>query len=256
MDKSSRGVQCLERAMDILEAVGAAGELGVTEISERVDLHVATVHNILRTLANRHYLTNSGGRYRLGPAMAALSSRWDVVQSLPSEVQPYLDRLSERTGEAASATILVGSSAKLIAFRAGTQAITIHYPQWDWPNPLQLATGRLLVAFQPTTDWVPLLKQHGHAQPYWTPDQWTAELQKYRDTGSCILHRHTGDQTAMGFPVYGVGGRVLAAIGVSAPSFRADEAHCAHMLKELQAAAGELSTQLGWDGASQTQSDQ
>ncbi len=244
-----RGVQCLDRAMDILEAVSAAGEAGVTELSTLVGLHVATVHNILRTLAARHYLLNINGRYRLGPAMAALASSWDPLQSLPGQMQPFLNRISARTGEAASAAILVGYSARLIAFSPGTEAVTIHYPQWEWPNAMSLATGRLLVALQPPEVWPAFIERNSGAQPYWQTERWTEELEQLRQLGCCVLQRHSGGQTAMAAPIRTAGENVLAAIGASAPTFRANSEHSMKMLREVHLAAIDLSRQLGWEGA-------
>lgn len=243
--KETKGVQSVERALAILEAVADAGELGVTELGERLGLHVATVHNLLRTLAARHYLTNAGGRYRLGPALAALSSRWDPVQSLPGELQPYLDRISAETGEAASATVLIGTSARLIAFKAGTQAITIQYPQWDWPNAMSLATGRLLVAHEPEASWPEFISRNAGAEPYWSPERWTKALRHYRAEGCCVLVNHSGGQTALACPVRGTDGVVIAAIGASAPTFRATPQHGRMMLQAVHQAAWDLSRQLG-----------
>ena len=49
----------------VLVTVPAADELGVTEIAQAVGLHVATAHNLLRTLSKYGYLENRGGRYRV-----------------------------------------------------------------------------------------------------------------------------------------------------------------------------------------------
>ncbi len=135
-------VQSVVRALGLLEAVAAAGEMGVTELARAQGLHVATAHNLLRTLAGRHYLLNRHGRYRLGPAVAMLGAGWEPLHALPDLVQPSLVQIADGCGEAASATILVGREARLIGFQPGTEAITIHYPQWLWPEALKLATGR------------------------------------------------------------------------------------------------------------------
>jgi len=248
-DKTARGVQCLDRSMDILEAIATAGEMGVTQIAAAVGLHVATVHNILRTLAARHYLINAGGRYRLGPGLAALTARWDPLQALPAEIKPYLEQISAATGEAASATILVGYSGRLIGFQPGTQPITIQFPQWEWPNAMSLATGRLLVSFLQPKLWREFITRNAGAEPYWSIDRWEQELTQWRSQGCCVLRRPGDDsQTAIACPIRTAGGAALAAIGASAPGFRADPALCQRMLVAVHTAAQALSRHLGWEG--------
>jgi IclR family acetate operon transcriptional repressor len=246
MGPTKPAVQSVDRALDILEAVAAAGEVGVTDLGKTLGLHVATVHNVLRTLAARHYLINNGGRYRVGPATTTLSSRWDPLHALPERIQPFLERISVETGEAASATILIGYLARLIAFQPGTEAITIHFPQWVWPQAMKLATGRLLVALSDEECWEEFVTRSPDVQPGWSLEQWAMELNRLRHLGYCSLRTdRDGGQTIVAFPLLTRNGQAVSAIGAACPSFRATPERAAKMTVSVHRAAAELSRELG-----------
>jgi len=93
--------------MDILEALAAeSDQIGLSALSERVDLHTATVHRLLSTLTARGYARHDArsGQYAPGPqlltiSLAALGARWrDVVR----EAHPLLRQLASTWGETAS----------------------------------------------------------------------------------------------------------------------------------------------------------
>jgi len=244
--KGEGEVQSVVRALGLLEAIAAAGEMGVTELARAQGLHVATAHNLLRTLAGRHYLINRGGRYRLGPAVAMLGAGWEPLHALPDLVQPGLVQIAEGCGEAASATILVGREARLIGFQPGTEAITIHYPQWLWPEALKLATGRLLVALGDPNLWPEFVEHSPGVRPGLDLAAWQRDLQRLRELGYCALTTNRdGGQTLIAAPLRGHGGRALAAVGAACPAFRATPERCRAMTEVVWRVAGELCAQLG-----------
>ena len=96
--------------MDILEALAAeSDQIGLSALSERVDLHTATVHRLLSTLTARGYARHDArsGQYAPGPqlltiSLAALGARWrDVVR----EAHPLLRQLASTWGETASLVV-------------------------------------------------------------------------------------------------------------------------------------------------------
>jgi len=242
-------IQSVERACDILEAVACENEIGVTELSKKLGLHVATVHNLIRTLTVRNYLTNAGGRYRLGPAISALSSQW-VAMSLPSLLRPYAEDIARKTGEAAVATILTGSRAEMIVTITGTQDITFQFRQKIWADPLCLATGRILVAFQPGAVRDEFVRRHmpdgaANDAQQWSFKDWSRELDRIAAEGEALIRR-TGLNVESSFAavVRGVGKQsVIAALGVSCPNFRLTKEHFA-CLRQAVKEASRQATQL------------
>lgn len=246
---SARPIQSVERALDILEAVAAAGDLGGSAVSRAVGLHVATTHNLLRTLVMRNYLSNEDGRYRLGAGVMALLSRWSPVPALLAELNPACRRLVERTGEAASAVIMAGTVAKVLAFVGGTRPITVRTPQWEWPNALYLATGRILVAFGPEEQWEEFRRCSPDAEPSWSEKDWRRELRRIREDGVAYRREQPNDsQFAIACPIRTGTGGVVAALGLSAPSVRITPDYEKFLVTTLQYEAENVSRQLGWTG--------
>src|SRR5918999_5561532 len=103
-------VQSLERAFDLLEALSAGGELGVTELANRTGLVPSTVHRLLATLAKRGYVAQAdSGRYRLGYKVAEIAGGLEQgLARLRAVARPHMERISERTGESVNLVVLDG----------------------------------------------------------------------------------------------------------------------------------------------------
>ena len=244
-----KGIQSVERACAILEAVALKKEIGVTELSKTLGLHVATIHNFVRTLTTLNYLINAGGRYRLGPAVPALSAQWDPALVLPAMLKPYVEDIVRKTGESAAATILTGSHAETIVDVQGDHDITVQFPRKTWPYPFILATGRVLVAFQPKDTWNDFIRRHidggcgNGSGEKWSRKKWCRELDRIAANEIAIIRRPGPDAaSAIGAPVWGVNKKtVMAALGVSCPSFRLTGKHIARLKKALLEATRQAS---------------
>ena len=92
-------VQSLERAFAILDEV-ARRPAGVTAIAERVRLPKSTVARLLATLEDVDAVERfDGARWRVGPAVAALSSGTSPERSLVAVARPFLADLVAELGE-------------------------------------------------------------------------------------------------------------------------------------------------------------
>src|ERR687894_393195 len=110
-------VQSLDRAFDLLEALAAGGELGVTELAHRTALVPSTVHRLLATLAKRGYVAQSAdsGRYRLGYKVAEIAGGLEQgLARLRAVARPHLERISARTGESVNLGFLDGDSVDYV----------------------------------------------------------------------------------------------------------------------------------------------
>lgn len=251
---SRGGIQSLHRAFDIMEAVSAQGSMGTTEIAHAVGLAVSTVQNLCRTMASRGYLIGVRGTYRLGPGISVFASRWDPFTALPDLIKPELQRIGRETGQSASATVLVGGEARLLAFEPGESPVTVQVPQWTWPDALMLATGRVLVALTQQDRWPDFIQVSQETQRTRDPspepsiENWTAELDRIAATAvSTTKNPDPKGQTAIAVPVWGTGETVICAIGSSAPTFLADEKLTQQMATAVVDASRRISASLGVD---------
>jgi DNA-binding IclR family transcriptional regulator len=114
--------RAVERAAQILLALASGTpRLGVSEISELVDIPKPTVHTMLRTL-ERHGLVVQeveGGKYALGPAVLQLGNAYLDGSELRARSASWADRLARQTGEAVWVGVLSGYDVVVVhhAFR-------------------------------------------------------------------------------------------------------------------------------------------
>jgi DNA-binding IclR family transcriptional regulator len=114
--------RAVERAAQILLALASGTpRLGVSEISELVDIPKPTVHTMLRTL-ERHGLVVQeveGGKYALGPAVLQLGNAYLDGSELRARSASWADRLARQTGEAVWVGVLSGYNVVVVhhAFR-------------------------------------------------------------------------------------------------------------------------------------------
>jgi DNA-binding IclR family transcriptional regulator len=117
-------VQSLDRAFDLLEALAAAGDLGVTELANRTGLVPSTVHRLLATIVKRGYVVQDGGRYRLGYKLAELAGGVEPdVDRLRMVARPHLEQISRATGETVNLTVLDGDRVVYVDQVEGTRRV-------------------------------------------------------------------------------------------------------------------------------------
>jgi IclR family KDG regulon transcriptional repressor len=150
-ENESGGVRSVQLAIDVLEAVAFAdGELGVTQIAERLNVTKGSVHRHLQTLVDRGYLAQnpSTSRYMIGPKSRLLARHAPeedlahVAEGPMRQLRDALDQpivLSEMTPRGALVlNKLAGSSPIEIGVRSGSE-LTFHAS----------AQGKVMLAFAP-----------------------------------------------------------------------------------------------------------
>ncbi|MBX3195701.1 MAG: helix-turn-helix domain-containing protein [Microbacteriaceae bacterium] len=242
------GIQSLHRAFDILGFVGRFDVVGATRIATELGLSVSTVNNLCRTMVDRGYLIGRRGQYRIGPAFSVLATRWNPMLALPEIVVPVLQELSEDTGQAAVATVLTGMDARVVAFEQGHGPVGTPPPRAD-RRALDLPTGTVLVALSRRPQWPEFVTDCvEHAERPLSREKLFDELERVAMTGIC--GRRSSEphgQTALAVPVWTAAETVACAIGVSAPTYLADEGLEKRMRDALVDAAQRLSVELGAD---------
>lgn len=240
------GIQSVHRALDLVERIAGAGELGASELGREFGLAVSTVHNLLRTLTQRNYLLATNGRYRLGPMAIVLTSRWDPAAGLAPLLQPELKRLSNLTGQYSTARVLVGRTAQQIGYELGPGPVTIREPQSNWPRAITLPTGRVLAAFTRSSEWPEFIEDACGTRTGKKASRWHHELEATVSSGVCA-RRGSGmhGQLAIAVPVWTREQTVICSIGCSAPTALADDILPDRMLDALWEVSAGLSGGLG-----------
>ena len=113
------GVQSVHRALDVLEALAAAGgSASLGDLAAACGLPAPTLHRLAGTLADRGYLRRlPDRRYSLGSRLVPLGA--DAHALLGGRALPVLRGLAELTGESANLAVLTQGSAEYVAQAPG-----------------------------------------------------------------------------------------------------------------------------------------
>ena len=105
------GVQSLDRAFALLEAVAdAGGSARLTELAAATGFPLPTIHRLVRSLVTGGYLRQEPSRrYALGPRLVRLGDR--ASRMLGSWALPHLSELVAEIGETANMAMLEGDHA-------------------------------------------------------------------------------------------------------------------------------------------------
>jgi len=248
-----RSVQRTLSVLDFVAARAGGAPPGVVEIARGVGLEKSVVSRLLRTLAETRLLVRDPGLgYRIGPrlfSVAAAAQDARLVELGTRAIAALADRFGERAE---------------IYTRTGNLAMTVATASPD--SPLQVtgwigrtyplvstAAGRALLFDAHDEDLRRLidtvgLDVSGPNSPR-TADEALARLSVDRERRLCVAYEEVDrGLLAVGAPIRGAGGRIIAAIALSGPldrvNVRLDE-----LTHELPARAAALSAELGNTGA-------
>lgn len=225
-------------------------ELGVIDLSHRLEMDRASVHRLLQSLCQEGVMQRNDRtrRYSLGPAIseiAAVRTGWPGVVEAAAR---HLDRLRDRTGEGAALSRTDGSSAICLAMVECRNTIRVVYKIGE-RIPLHCsASGLILLAHLDSRKRDAILKgplTKFTAYTVISEDALQQQCRVVHDEGSA----YTADTYLEGVrsvaaPVRDAQGRVVAAIAISVPSVRLSDLAIAPLTLEVQRCAFDISEEL------------
>lgn len=250
----SQRVQSVERALDLLELVGAAGgEATLTQISAGSGLNISTCHHLLATLIAKGYVAKLPGKrtYVLGPRVLYLGSLCLKQVNLPQRSQRVIDALNARTGEAVQLAVLQGDELVTVLRKEALHAVRVDTAALRKTSATHAtATGKAILAWLPETEIARIISAKG--LPSFTAKTITdlatllEELRLVRRHGYAMDREEFQEGViCIGSAIRDYAGAVVGSISVSIPSFRATEETLAHIREEVLAAVRSLSADLG-----------
>jgi DNA-binding IclR family transcriptional regulator len=243
-------VQSVDRALSVLEILGARGEAGVTEIAGELGVHKSTAFRLVATLESHGMVEQNEdrGKYRLGVGVlrlaGATTARLDVVQ----EARPIVRKLAADSGETVNVAVLSDRSVLYLDQVAGQSALQAH--NWVGQHiPLHATSnGKVLLA---GLSWDEVEKRLPRL-PSYTVDTVTTkarlrrELVEVREQGYAVaVDELEVGLTAIAAPIRNAHGDVVASLSVSGPTFRLAEPRVKELVEVVVDAAGEVSRRLG-----------
>jgi IclR family transcriptional regulator, acetate operon repressor len=246
-------VQSVDRALTLLEALAqSTGGTALTDLAARSGLNISTCHHLLATLVKWGYVAKvTGRRYALGARGLHLGQAFLKQVDLPRRAQPFIERISEDTGETVHLAVLQGEAIITLLRREGRHAVRVDTGALGASDAVHAtATGKAMLAWLPEGEIRRIVAAKGMAaltpSTITDPDAFVKELQLVR------RHGHAMDREEFQPGVICVGaairnhlGAVVGAISASAPTQRATDEHLGRMRDGVIAAARALSAEFG-----------
>lgn len=181
------GVHSIQRAFELLEAMAdAGGQLGLSELADRVGLPKPTVHRLVRTLVVLGYVRQEPSRaYTLGPRLVRLGD--SSARLLGLWATPHLQEVVDVLGESANLTVLESDHVVEVCQVQGRHAMRMVSEVGARALPHCTAAGKVLLAELPVQQAVAIVRRTG--MPRFTPatittvDAYVAELARVRAQG-------------------------------------------------------------------------
>lgn len=238
-----QGVQSVNRAFDVLEALAANGtNLQLSEIAAHTGLAAPTAHRLLKTLLSRGYVQQDGaGRYGLGPSLITLGQR--ATPQLAKVAQSVLASLEQISEETANLAVLDGDLVAYIAQVPSRHRMRMFTEVGRRVLPHAAGVGKAILATLPEQEVCDLIARTG--LPGYTPSTLTSESRLLADLREA---RRRGFAVDDGEQEVGVrciavalpGVSPPAAVSISGPSARVTDAKSAQLVEALQHAAVRL----------------
>jgi IclR family transcriptional regulator, KDG regulon repressor len=250
-------VQSLERAFDLLEALAAGGELGVTELANRTGLVPSTAHRLLHTLTKRGYVTQSpeSGRYLLGYKVVEVASGLEHRRErLRAVARPHLEGIQRATGETVNLVVLEADRVVYIDQVEGSRNVRMFTTVGTSVLAHSTGSGKAIMAFGPPEAPAALDGERELEQltrrTLTTLAALEDDFKRIRRRGYALDNEeHEEGVGCVAAAVFDHTGRPCAAISVSGPTARILHEHSSELGALLIERAALVSESLGFRGA-------
>lgn len=215
------------KALDILRE--AHGPMRLTEVAEALGVEKSNASHILKTLVAAGYAEQDGSRRYMAVSASGRSghSLSDVV-ACKVLCRPALESLVRQTGECAHLAVLVDDRVWYIDKVDSTLPLKVDHPIGSL-SPLHCtALGKAFLAFGDAR--LPDDRARYTGQTITDAKALQTEIAATRNRGYAV----DNEEFAPGIrcaarPVFDAQGRMIAALGVSGPSVRVDDARLAEL---------------------------
>ena len=219
-------VTALARGLSVMKAFDEQhAALTLSDVARIVGLPRASARRALLTLEALGYVDVTGRVFSLSPQVLTLARAYLASSPMPRVAQGFLENVSDSLGESCSLSILHGDEVIYIARSTRKRIGSLHRDVGAHLPAHCTSMGRVLLAALPDTEldaFIAGAKLQSFT-PHTTTDKSELRLiiQKVRRSGYSLVDQELEiDLRAIAVPVRNAGGRVIAAMNVSAQASR------------------------------------
>jgi DNA-binding IclR family transcriptional regulator len=243
----------VRRAIAVLKTFDdQSPELGVTEVSRRLDLHKSTVYRLLSAFEDEGLIARNpdNGRYRLGPELIVLGELVLRHTDVHRIALPYLRDLAEETGETVDLEILSGPNVITIEEIAGRHVVTAAGAIGRPWAAHATSTGKVLLADLPPARRSQILRRQLKRFTAGTMTDSAhvlRELERVERLGYAVSSSELEEHlVAVAAPIKGRHGKAVASVSLSGPDTRFTRSTLPALIRRCRETAAGISTGLGF----------
>jgi DNA-binding IclR family transcriptional regulator len=246
-----KGILVLHKALDILDTIreGRSG-FALADLARALDLPKPTAYRIVATMEARGYLARSqAGHYQMTRKLSDLRQNESEEEALLRAAKPVMQRLVESCRETVNLGVLDAGEVVVVSMIESPQSIRMSSKVGNRRYLHSTALGKVLLSGLPEKEVQRLIRIHG--LPRLTPrtlvsrQSLASELEQVRKQGFALDNEENElDGRCIGAAIVDKGGRVVAALSISAPIFRMDMARVKNLAGELRDACRDISRAL------------
>ncbi|HOV26039.1 MAG TPA: IclR family transcriptional regulator [Pseudobacteroides sp.] len=246
-------VKSVERTLKILEVLSDYSDgLGITELSDKVNLHKSTVFRLLSTLINRGYVTQDleSSKYKITFKLFELGSKKVDKLDLLKSSKPYTRMLMESVNEVVH--LIIRDEAEIVYIDKVEANNTISMAsRIGKRNPMYCtATGKAILAFLPEEEVLKvwnsskIVKMTGNTITDFI--LFKKELHNIRQNGYAVDNEENElGVRCVAAPIFDFKGDIAAAISVSGPVNRITDDKIDFISNEVIKYANLISVEIG-----------
>ncbi len=252
--RDKKMIQSIVRASDILNLFLIDNKtMGIGEFAKALDLPKTTIQGIVNTLTALEYLERDPvtSRYRLGPMLFQLGTKYSMNMNLVSTARVWMERICFQFGIPINVGTML-SDRVTILFRVEPDNNFIAYPDAGFNIAAHTSCiGKIMLAFMEEKRRKSILKNYEFSP--WTTnsiqniEQFEIELANIRENGVAFDNEENiRGLSGIGGPLRNYTGNVFAAFVVSGDTSRINEKRD-EITKAVRYTSELVSTQLGYE---------
>jgi IclR family transcriptional regulator, pca regulon regulatory protein len=244
---SKNFVTAFARGLSVMTAFsGQNRPMTLSDVARIVELPRATVRRCLLTLQALNYVESDGRYFSLAPQILMLARAYLSSSILPRVAQPFLERVSESTGESCSVSILHGADVIYIARSGRRRIASLHRDVGTHLPAFCTSMGRILLATLPPKELDKFLAtarfERFTPRTVMDPGALRDIITTVAHDGLCEVNQEFEiDLLSIAIPVRNTSGTIVAAMNVSTNAGRTTRKHLrGPILSALRQAAADM----------------
>lgn len=236
--RPKKSIQSLERGVEILELIMELEGAGVSELADRLDMPMSTVHGYLSTLYDLEYLVKEGDSYQISTRFLRLGGYSRERKREYRMAAKKVTALAEETGERSQFVIEEHGQGVFLYRAFGAHAVETDSKIGKRMYLHCTSAGKAILAHLPADEVESILATQGlpavTGNTTTDEDALFDELSEIRDRGYSTNHQENIEGlNAIGVPVQTAQGEIFGSLSISGPSHRLKGDYLHEELRDL-----------------------